>query len=278
MGRARDRASADLNGQEFILDADADTSISADTDDQIDIKIAGADDFAFKANTFEVQTGSNIDMNGTELILDADGDTSITADTDDRIDFRTGGGDRLQIQSTSGNNVVVADGLTLADGNLVVANGHGIDFSSTADGSSAGFSELFHDYEEGIFSCVLTPGSSGSITMNGSYNDGYYVKVGNLVTVFGDIRVSSVSSPSGDLRIALPFTVLNDSKARAIGNVLIYGLAKQTNQLGGFIVQANANTALGLIGYQTDASTHVNLQTIGAGDEVKFTITYRVEE
>ena len=74
MGRARDRASADLNGQEFILDADADTSISADTDDQIDIKIAGADDFAFKANTFEVQTGSNIDMNGTELILDADGD------------------------------------------------------------------------------------------------------------------------------------------------------------------------------------------------------------
>ena len=28
MGRARDRASADLNGQEFILDADADTSIS----------------------------------------------------------------------------------------------------------------------------------------------------------------------------------------------------------------------------------------------------------
>ena len=68
MGRARDRASADLNGQEFILDADADTSISADTDDQIDIKIAGADDFAFKANTFEVQTGSNIDMNGTELV------------------------------------------------------------------------------------------------------------------------------------------------------------------------------------------------------------------
>ena len=40
MGRARDRASADLNGQEFILDADADTSISADTDDQIDIKMS----------------------------------------------------------------------------------------------------------------------------------------------------------------------------------------------------------------------------------------------
>ena len=33
----------DLNGQELILDADADTSITADTDDQIDIKVGGTD-------------------------------------------------------------------------------------------------------------------------------------------------------------------------------------------------------------------------------------------
>ena len=35
--------SLDMNGGELILDADADTSITADTDDQIDIKIAGND-------------------------------------------------------------------------------------------------------------------------------------------------------------------------------------------------------------------------------------------
>ena len=34
---------SDLNGTELILDADADTSITADTDDQIDIKIANTD-------------------------------------------------------------------------------------------------------------------------------------------------------------------------------------------------------------------------------------------
>ena len=50
----------DVNGQELILDADADTSITADTDDQIDIKIAGADDFQFTANTFTAQSGSTI--------------------------------------------------------------------------------------------------------------------------------------------------------------------------------------------------------------------------
>jgi len=52
----------DVNGvsDAIILDADADTTISADTDDQIDIKIAGADDFQFTANTFTAQSGSTI--------------------------------------------------------------------------------------------------------------------------------------------------------------------------------------------------------------------------
>ena len=50
----------DINGQELFLDADGDTSITSDTDDQIDIKIAGADDFQFTANTFTAQTGSSI--------------------------------------------------------------------------------------------------------------------------------------------------------------------------------------------------------------------------
>ena len=112
-------ATRDLEGNEFILDDDGDTTITADTDDQIDIKIGGADDFAFKANKFEVQTGSNIDMNGTELILDADGDTSITADTDDQIDIRVGGADDVQITANdfsilSGTTLNIDSGATIA--------------------------------------------------------------------------------------------------------------------------------------------------------------------
>ncbi len=37
--------SLDLNGQELIIDADGDTSLHASTNDQIDIKVAGADQF-----------------------------------------------------------------------------------------------------------------------------------------------------------------------------------------------------------------------------------------
>ena len=50
--------SLDLEGRELVLDADGDTTITADTDDQIDIKIAGADDFQFTANTFTANLDS----------------------------------------------------------------------------------------------------------------------------------------------------------------------------------------------------------------------------
>ena len=50
----------DFNGKELILDADSDTSIHADTDDQIDIRIAGADDFKFTANLLAALPGSAI--------------------------------------------------------------------------------------------------------------------------------------------------------------------------------------------------------------------------
>ena len=56
-------AAVDLNGVELLLDADQDTSISADTDDTIDIKIGGADDFQFTANTFTALSGSTIKAN-----------------------------------------------------------------------------------------------------------------------------------------------------------------------------------------------------------------------
>ena len=126
-------SNTDLNGVELLLDADGDTSITADTDDQIDIKIAGADDFQFTANTFTAQSGSTIaaqaltatsvtssgavsgttitasstvDIQGQELILDADDDTSITADTDDRIDIKIANTDHISIGTSSGDTVI----------------------------------------------------------------------------------------------------------------------------------------------------------------------------
>ena len=69
----------DTNGvsDALILDADADTTISADTDDQIDFKIAGADDFQMTANTFTAQSGSTIVT--PKITLNTTGTTSVSS-------------------------------------------------------------------------------------------------------------------------------------------------------------------------------------------------------
>ena len=82
--------------QKVILDSDSDTYLQASTDDTLDMYIAGAKDFVFTANKFEVQTGSVTDLNGTELILDANANTSITADTDDQIDIKIAGAETFE--------------------------------------------------------------------------------------------------------------------------------------------------------------------------------------
>ena len=73
----------DVNGLSdgVVLDADADTTISADTDDQIDIKIAGADDIKITANKFELLSGTSLDMDGLSTTVAA-GDISFFAKTD----------------------------------------------------------------------------------------------------------------------------------------------------------------------------------------------------
>lgn len=67
----------DLNGNELIIDADADTSITADTDDQIDFKLGGTDIIRFKTVASAV---NGIDLfgsaTGTEVYLQSFGTDS----------------------------------------------------------------------------------------------------------------------------------------------------------------------------------------------------------
>ena len=99
-------AAVDLNGVELILDADQDTSITADTDDQIDIKISGADDFRFTANTFTALAGSGIVVPDGGLTF---GSTAISA-TVAEINLIDGG------TSTGTTAVADADGIITNDG------------------------------------------------------------------------------------------------------------------------------------------------------------------
>ena len=67
----------DANGHEIILDAAGDTSITADTHNQIDFKINTADDFQMTANTFTALSGSTI---ATNTIAETTAATGVTID------------------------------------------------------------------------------------------------------------------------------------------------------------------------------------------------------
>ena len=215
-------AGADLDGKELILDADADTTITADTDDQIDIKIAGADDFSFKANTFEVQTGSNIDMNGTELILDANGNTSITADSDDQIDIKIAGADDFQFTANtmsvlSGSTLNIDSGATIANSGTATGFTQFANWSQssghlTPDNNTYGIhlgvdtataANLLDDYEEGSWTPLMKGGAT-DMTTSGY---GRYQKIGRVVWLYFNVNVTNQNSASGNLTLyTLPFT------------------------------------------------------------------------
>jgi hypothetical protein len=110
--------SIDLQGQELIMDADADTSLTADTDDQIDIKIANID-------VANVTTANSGDLVITNAVQDKD----ITFKGDD------GGGaitalslDMSDAGKATFNGVVNADAGFTADN--ITIDGTEIDLSS----------------------------------------------------------------------------------------------------------------------------------------------------
>ena len=123
--------------------------------------------------------------------------------------------DRLKITQDGDVNII--------DGNLVMASGHGIDFSATADGTGAGHDELLDDYEEGSWTPAFdTSISSGSITVGGyATQSGFYRKIGSLVYVEGALKTTSVSVvTSGTWDISgLPFAAATGGGAGTSGQI-----------------------------------------------------------
>jgi hypothetical protein len=164
--------------------------------------------------------------------------------------------------------------LSLTNGNVILStSGRGIDFSAT---SSNGTSELLADYEEGTW----TPVFQGTVT-SGTYvystQVGRYTKVGNLVTVFGHLVISSITTAAtGVMRIGgLPFTTssVNVYAAGTAGwtdNITISSgtLALSVN-LGGVVIDLYRIISGAGVGFITPSDLVVNTR-------INFTATYFV--
>ena len=123
--------------------------------------------------------------------------------------------------------------------------------------TSATASNLLDDYEEGTHTVTLTDtiGNASSITLNSSYNQISYRKVGSLVHVQGVIVVTGFSGSFADsgsrVRFTLPFTAADLQDQSGKGHVGV----------GVYNVNFTAGTAPYFITLEGQA--HIDLQTSG---------------
>ena len=97
----------DVNGLSdgIILDADADTTISADTDDQIDFKVGGVDEMTLSSTGLVINEGSNdrdfrVESNGEAHMLLVDGgNDAVSINSSFSSSYPDSGSDKLQVHA-----------------------------------------------------------------------------------------------------------------------------------------------------------------------------------
>jgi len=160
---------------------------------------------------------SNVRIYGTASILYLAASTNnyiMVSDFDDKITINSL--DNIELNASWGSISFNTDDLYISSTGKV---GIGTSFPSTTldvVGSCKATSINFGDddldyYEEGYYTPTLKPETSGSITLNSSYNSLSYTIIGRQVTVTGRLRVSYVSSPIGLLTVSLPTSIAIDS-------------------------------------------------------------------
>ena len=115
----------DVNGNELILDADAATSITADTDDRIDIKVAGTDRIQFNSD-------GGIKSLTAAPIINFDFSTSVTLADGAGIDFdNTSGTWLVTEQSQTGASAIMVAG----GGSTAIVGQNGSSYNNAESGT-----------------------------------------------------------------------------------------------------------------------------------------------
>ena len=158
----------------------------------------------------------------------------------------------------------------ITDGNLIVASGHGIDFSATSDATGA-TSELLDDYEEGL----VTATCSNSVTLHSTDDTFSYTKVGRLVTLMGQLRVNSDNSNATFTITNIPFTSadLLESADHAAGACRIWSWdINVADHVGVMAFLGGGSTTLSFY-VNRDGQSAESLPA-SAGGYIGFSITY----
>ena len=161
----------------------------------------------------------------------------------------------IKLDATTGD-------LTITNGNLVMANGKGIDFSATANSGSTVTSEILDDYEAGTW--TPTDGSGAGLIFTTVF--GRYVKIGKQVTVHFRVNYPSTADATSAIIGGLPYVV-------DAGN----------NYMGGVVHWTDASMVLTLMALDTTSTLSVrrnadNVDPTNANLSTKIlrgTVTYQ---
>jgi hypothetical protein len=216
------------------------------------------------------------------MAINIDGDGLIalggTASTQGRV--------RLSEDTDNGTNYIeltapasVASDRTItfpdATGTVVISGTtpslNGITFPATQVASAD--ANTLDDYEEGIFTPAIAFGGA-SVGITYSQQQGFYTKIGNLVTCQIRILLSNKGSSSGDASITgLPFT--------AAGGEAYSGVAGRISSMsfadtyGGFV---NVSSTFIILEEVTNAGSATSIASgdFTNGTNIIFTVSYRV--
>ena len=172
-------AAVDLNGVELILDADQDTSITADTDDRIDFKIAGVEHFSFSNSSGDTIVKPMVDAKDIKL-QQFDGRTLLDINDAGFVGIENGatgpGAIRIFEDSDLGSNYVglsvgnVSTAYTLVFPNADGSSGQALTTNGSGVLSFTTISSAADDLTAGDAAVTLTT-SSGNITIDAAAND-----------------------------------------------------------------------------------------------------------
>mgnify|MGYP000848902650 CR=1 FL=1 len=127
--------------------------------------------------------------------------------------------------------------------------------------------------EDGEYTATITCGTSGTVTLDASYNTLAYTQKGRMITVTGNLAVTSVSSPTGYFAINLPkaFASLTENADRAAARVIVTGTnAAKVSDFVGVIVGSEIDVYLGdATSLQTDSA-----QELKANSNIYIEATY----
>ena len=251
------------------LDSNTDQSVGQirwsnnSTDDLAFIKVKTDGANTSSAMQFFTNTGS---ASTERMRLQSDGKLLVT-----EIAHISGTSGNLEIGNGDEKHIMHSGGyhqFQVADTEIARINGEGIAFN----GDSAAANSL-DDYEEGLWSPTLSSDASATAY---SIQNGFYTKIGRLVTVHATVKISTIGSFSGaTVNIGgLPFTVGNLTNYDVAGTVIISDAASNISEPFLRFIDAQQYARIERFNGNEGTDRNLNANTIDTNTTIRVSGTY----